>query len=147
MAGEVPCSLQVIFAWVTGGNAEKSEELKLKEPSVLESVAINIVKPIFIIFLTCIRGKATQHIQESPGVSWTECKYTLLLSAHSTRPEFITHKTTDKVDKRFAPTHSESFRAKAQFRAWHRDFLQKDLCNSPKLQLCRVKGLLIRSVL
>lgn len=60
---------------------------------------------------------------------------------------FITHKTTDKVGKKFAPTYSKIFRAKAQFRAWHRDFLQKDLCNPPKLQLCRVKRLLIRSVL
>lgn len=71
----------------------------------------------------------------------------MLLSAHSARPEFITHKTTDKVGKRFAPTHSEVFREKAQFRAWRRDCLQKDLCKPPKLQLCRVKGLLVRSVL
>lgn len=82
-------------------------------------MAINTVKPIFIIFLTCSRGKATQHIwgtaevQESLG----QCEHTLLLSANSTRPEFITHKTTDKVGKRFAPTHSEIFRARAQFRA------------------------------
>lgn len=35
-ARKVPCSLQVTFAWVTGGNAEKPEQLKLKEPFILE---------------------------------------------------------------------------------------------------------------